>query len=122
MSATQQKSGFKEMLQAAALGFLQRHESEHLGNNQVLFTRAVDVLTRSYGANQAEAENAVARAYGELRNQGERRYVDLATSTGQMVVVADPASGLHHAIPVSEICKRLIDTPERRRLRLVDHC
>jgi hypothetical protein len=121
MSATHQKPDFNELLEAAALGFLQRHDSEYLGSNQVLFSRAVEVLTCTYTATQAQAENAVARAYGELRSQGERRYLDISTSTGHVAIIVDPDSGLSHTVPVSEICKRLLDTPERRRLSLVDH-
>jgi bisphosphoglycerate-dependent phosphoglycerate mutase len=121
MPATTQKSDFNELLQDAALGFLQRHEAEYLGDDQVLFSRAVNVLTRSYGAAQAQAENAVARAYGELRNKGERRYLDISTSSGHSAVICDRDRGIVYTVPVAVICQRLIDSPERRRLRLVDH-
>lgn len=52
----------KETLQAAAAGFLQRHASEHLGNDEGLFLRTVEHLQRVFGASQAEAENSTAQA------------------------------------------------------------
>jgi hypothetical protein len=52
----------KETLKAAAAGFLQRHASEHLGNDEGLFLRTVEHLQRVFGASQAEAENSTAQA------------------------------------------------------------
>lgn len=109
------------LIDTAALGFLRRHEQQHSSNNQVLFSHTVNFLRTAYNAGQAEAENAAARAYGELRSKGERRYLDVSTSSGNVAVIADPATGIHHALPIAQIVARMIDTPSRRRLRLVDH-
>jgi hypothetical protein len=110
---------YRESLQAAALAYLQRHQGEHLGSDQLLFSRAVNHLTHSLDAAQALAENAVGAAYGELRSAGERLYLDVSTSSGHTAVITDPDSGLTYAVPVAAIVARLLRHPKRRHLHPV---
>ena len=101
------------------LGFLRRHQAQHLSDDQLLFSRAVGFLTTSLEVPVHMAETLVSRAYGELKNDGDRRRLDVDNSTDKMAMLTDPASGLTFAVPVHLIFERLIDTPERRRLRVV---
>lgn len=111
---------YHDLLQEAARLFLGRHQAQHLGNDQALFSRAVAHLVDSFSCTQATAENVTARAYGELKGADDSRYMDVSSSTGKMAMLVDPKSGICHAVPVSLIFQHLIDTPARRRLRSVN--
>ncbi|MNZ06731.1 hypothetical protein D3C78_234880 [compost metagenome] len=108
---------YREILDAAAQGYLQRHQAQHLGNEQHLFNLAVAYLMACYGADKAMAENTVGRAVSELRSGGERRFLDVSACTCSTVVIVAPASCITHAVPVALICQLLLDTPDRQRLR-----
>lgn len=111
----------QDMLQQEAELFLARHQARYLGDDQTLFSLAVANLVGSFqGCTQATAENVVSRAYGELKAGDDNRYMDVSSSTGKMVMLVDPDSGICHAVPVSLIFQHLIDTPARRRLRPVN--
>jgi hypothetical protein len=106
-------------MQAAAYAYLERHQAEHLADEQTLFTRAVQHLQLVLDVPQYLAENLVDMAYGELRSADCRLYLDISTSTGRTAIITDPASGLTFAVPVALIVKHLIETPARRTLRQV---
>lgn len=108
---------YRETLEAAALGYLQRHQAKHLGDEQNLFNLCVAFLMNSLSADKALAESTVARAFGELKAMSERRYLDVSASNGHTAVITDPTSGIAHSVPVALICQLLLDNPERRRLR-----
>lgn len=110
---------YRVAMQAAAYAFLERHQSEHLADEQTLFTRATQHLQFTLDVPQYMAENLVALAYGELRSAGQRMQLDVATSSGSTAIITDPASGLTFAVPVALIVQRLIATPTRRTLRPV---
>lgn len=109
---------YLETLQDIALGFLRRHEAEHLGE-QELFSRAIQHLTSTMKANQALAENTVARAYGQLKQTADPRFVDLSASTSNMLMVVDPRNHLHYAVPIKAVLACIIDAAERPRLSVV---
>ena len=113
-------SDYQDVLQDAARLYLERHNSQHLGNDQALFSRTVAHLVDSFGCSQATAENLTARAYGDLKSSDDSRYMDVSVSTGQLAMLVDPVSGICHAVPVALIFQHLIDTPARRRLRSVN--
>lgn len=50
-------SDYQDVLQDAARMYLERHHSQHLGNDQALFSRTVAHLIDSFGCSQATAEN-----------------------------------------------------------------
>lgn len=110
-------STYRETLDAAALAYLQRNQAKHLGDEQNLFNLAVAHLMASLSADKGLAEASVARAFGELKNGGERRYLDVSASNGDTAVIVDPASGITHVVPVALICQLLLDRPQRKRLR-----
>lgn len=115
------KKDYQETLQEAALGFLTRNQAQHLGNDQCLFSRAVIYLLSTFHkCSQADAENNVSRAYGELKSAGERRYVDIGNSTSKVIIVVDPDTGRCEPVPVAVICQWLLDNPARRRLSRVN--
>lgn len=110
---------YRASMQQAALAFLERHQGEHLGEDQLLFTRAVNHLHSTLDVPKYLAENLVGLAYGDLRSQGQRMRLDVETSSQTTAMITDPASGMTYALPVALIVKHLIDTPARRRLRAV---
>lgn len=110
-------SHYRETLDAAALAYLQRHQAKHLGDEQSLFNLGVAHLMASLSADKGLAEATVARAFGELKHGGERRYLDVSASTGSTAYITDPASGRTYCVPVAWICQQLIDQPEWQRLR-----
>ncbi|WP_338724658.1 hypothetical protein V9L16_12090 [Pseudomonas tolaasii] len=110
---------YQATMQAAGLAFLQRHQGEHLGNDQLLFCRAVQHLTGTLEVPLRMAEKLVSRAYGELKSNNDRHQLDVNASDGAIAVITDPASGMTWAVPVSLIYQRIINAPENRRLRLV---
>lgn len=111
---------YRDTLQLAAELFMQRNQAQHLDCEQALFSRAVAHLVESFSCSQATAENLVARAYGELKADGDHRYMDVSSSTGNMAMLIDPKTGICHPVPVALIFQQLIDTPARRRLRSVN--
>lgn len=106
-------------MQSAALFFLQRHQAEHLGNDQLLFCRAVQHLTASLEVPLHRAEKLVTRAYGELKCSNNRHQLDVDASSTTVAVVTDPSSGLIWAVPVNLIYERIINATDNRRLRFV---
>ncbi|KSG23133.1 hypothetical protein AO946_23500 [Pseudomonas aeruginosa] len=110
---------YRAAMQAAAYAFLERHQAEHLADEQTLFSRAVQHLQHVLDVPQYMAENLVALAYGELRSAGQRMQLDVATSSAATAMITDPGSGLTFAVPVALIVRHLIATPARRTLRPV---
>ncbi|TIH10809.1 hypothetical protein [Pseudomonas leptonychotis] len=110
---------YRVAMQAAAYAFLERHQAEHLADEQSLFTRTVQHLQFVLDVPQYMAENLVALAYGELRSAGQRMQLDVASSSTTTAMITDPASGLTFAVPVALIVRHLIATPTRRTLRAV---
>ena len=110
---------YQATMQAAGLSFLQRHQGEPLGNDQLLFCRAVQHLVGSLEVPLHMAEKLISRAYGELKSDNDRHRLDVDASSVAVAVITDPASGMTWAVPVSLIYQRIINAPENRRLRLV---
>ena len=110
---------YRDTMQAAALAFLERHQGEHLGADQLLFSRAVNHLHNTLDVPQYLAENLVGMAYGQIRSQGQRLQLDMAASSAHTAMITDPASGLTYAVPVALIAHHLIQNPARRRLQAV---
>ena len=108
---------YEASMQLAALFFLQRHQAEHLGNDQLLFSRAVQHLTGSLEVHISE--KLVTRAYGEMKCRSKRHQLDVEASSTSVAVVTDPSSGLTWAVPVNLIYERIINAADNRRLRLV---
>jgi hypothetical protein len=106
---------YRTTMQSAALCFMQRHQAEHLDNDQQLFTRAVTYLQTTLEVPIYLAETLAGLAYGELRTAGDQRRLDLTCSSESIAVFTDPASGQSFAIPVALIFQHLIDAPEQRQ-------
>lgn len=113
-----QGQNYRETLDAAALAYLQRHQTEHLGDEK-LFERSVAHLVTCLGADRALAENTVARVLDQLQTSVELRYLDLSASTCSLVVIVDPISGITHSVPLYHICQLLLDDPKRKRQHAV---
>ncbi|MDH4763065.1 hypothetical protein OMP44_09165 [Pseudomonas sp. CBMAI 2609] len=99
---------YLETMQAAALGFLRRHEGQYLGQNQALFQRAVENL-QTLGVHQPTAERLVSRAHDQLEALKGHRFLDIDASTGDTAVLVNPATGQRYRIPIAEIFDALID-------------
>ncbi|KUM45036.1 hypothetical protein [Pseudomonas sp. EpS/L25] len=108
MNTTNHPNDYLDAMQAAAFAFLQRHEGEHLGHSQQLFNRGVEYLLQM-GVPQHTSERLVARAADQLEAVKGHRFLDIDASTGDVVVLVNPATGLRYRIPVQEIFDALID-------------
>lgn len=112
-----QHTDYRSTIQTAALAFMQRHQNEHLDDEQQLFSRTVNYLILTMNVAKPLAENLVSAAYGELSSTGCKLHLDISASTCHTAVITDPASGLTYAVPVSLIAEHMIK--HRRTLRAV---
>jgi hypothetical protein len=119
MSIIDENADLNEELLAIAQAFLVRHESEGGIDDQVLFCRAVKHL-QNMEVPMHQAESLVSRAYGLLKSCNDRRRLDIEASSETVAVVTDPANGLTWAVPVGLIVKHIINSPNNRKLRLVE--
>ncbi|WP_019411226.1 hypothetical protein [Pseudomonas psychrophila] len=110
---------YQVSMQLAALHFLQRHQAEYLGNDQLLFCRAVRHLSGVLDVPVHMAEKLVTHAYGDLKCSNNRHLLDVGASSTTVAVVTDPSSGLTWAVPINLIYERIINATDTRRLRLV---
>lgn len=111
---------FQETLQAAALQYLQRHQSEHLGDDHKLLDRAALFLINDFGVLEHTAEKVVSFAANDLTAIRDRQRMDLANSTSTHSVIVDPETGVTWAIPVSLIFERLVGSPDSTRYRVAN--
>ncbi|PWE46160.1 hypothetical protein C9I50_00305 [Pseudomonas prosekii] len=109
---------YQDMLKAAALVFLERHQCEHLGDDQQLFQRAVQHLVADYEAVTQHAEKLVHLASSEMTAISDRQRLDVVSSTSTHTVIIDPATGNTWAIPVSLIYERILNAPDNGRFRI----
>lgn len=118
LNAQNPEGEYRATMQNAALCFMQRHQAEHLDNDQQLFTRAVNYLQTTLGVPVYLAETLASLAYGELQYASEKRHLVLCRSSESVAVLIDPASGQSFAIPVAQIFQHLIDASEQRQTPL----
>lgn len=107
---------YRATMQLAALGFIRRHQAEHLGDDQRLCTRAVNHLHSVLEVPVYLAETLTGLAYGELRSTGDHCRLDLNSSSESVAVFTEPLSGKSFAVPVALIFPHLIDALEQRQL------
>ena len=111
---------YQDVLKAAALTFLNRHQCEHLGNDQQLFDRAVQHLVADYDVLTQMAEKIVHLACSDLNAIRDRQRLDLENSTATITMIIDPYSSTTWAVPVSLIYERIISAPDHGRLRFTN--
>jgi hypothetical protein len=109
---------YQDMLKSAAFSFLERHQCEHLGDDQQLFTRAVQHLVTDYNATTQQAERLVHLANSEVSAVSDRQRLDTVNSTATHTVIFDTATGNAWAIPVSLIYERILIAPDNGRFRI----
>lgn len=109
---------YRDMLKAAALVFLERHQCEHLGDDQQLFDRAVQHLVSDYDVLTQIAEKLVHLAYSDMSAVRDRQRLDIVSSTSTHTVIIDPATGTAWAVPVSLIYERILNAPDNGRFRV----
>lgn len=109
---------YQDVVKAAALAFLERHHSEHLSNDRMLFDRAVGHLVNDFDLLTSKAEQIVSSALNDLHAIRDRQRLDVTSSTDTHSVIVDPSTGIAWAIPVSLIYERIINVPDNGRFRL----
>ncbi|WP_085724631.1 hypothetical protein [Pseudomonas sp. R37(2017)] len=119
MMVIDENADLNEELLAMAQAFLGRHESAGGIDDQVLFCRAVKHL-QDMDVPMHLAQRLVSRAYGVLKSANDRRRLDIDASSETVAVVTDPTNGLTWAVPVGLIVKHIINSPNNRRLRVVE--
>ncbi|HCV75710.1 hypothetical protein [Pseudomonas oryzihabitans] len=108
MTTTNYPVDYLDTMQSAALVYLRKHDSQHLGRSQALKDAAVEHL-QLMGVPQRTAERLVVRACDQFESLKGHRFLDIDSSTGDVVVLVNPATGLRYRIPVQEIFDALID-------------
>jgi hypothetical protein len=108
VTTTNHPADYLDTMQAAALAYLRNHEAKHLGRSQALQDAAAAHL-QLMGVPQHTAERLVTRANDQLEALKGHRFLDIDASTGDVVVLVNPATGLRYCIPVVEIFDALID-------------
>lgn len=98
--------------------FLERHQCEHLGDDQLLFDRTVQHLVADYDVLTQTAERLVHLACSELSAVSDRQRLDIVSSTSTHTVIIDTATGNAWAIPVSLIYERILIAPDNGRFRV----
>lgn len=111
---------YQDMLKASALVFLERHQCEHLGDDQQLFDRVVQHLVSDFDVLTQVAEKMVHLASSDMNAIRDRQRLDIVSSTSTHTVIIDPATGQAWAIPVSLIYERIINAPDNGRYRLAN--
>lgn len=106
------------MLKATALLFLERHQCEHLSNDQQLLKRAVQHLVADFDVLTPTAEKMVHLAYSDLSAASDRQRLNVLTSTPTHTVITDTGTGEVWAIPVSLIYERILNAPDNGRFRI----
>lgn len=109
---------YQDVLKAAALAFLERHQCEHLGDDQQLFDRAVQHLVTDYDVLTTTAEKLVHLACSDMSAIRDRQRLDMTSSTSTHTVIIDPATGNAWAVPVSLIYERILNAPDNGRFRI----
>jgi len=109
---------YQDMLKAAALLFLERHQCEHLSDDQQLVKRAVQHLVADFDVLTPTAEKIVHLAYSDLAASGDRQRLNFLTSTPSHTVITDTGTGEVWAIPVSLIYERILNAPDNGRFRI----
>jgi hypothetical protein len=109
---------YQDMLKAAALVFLERHQCEHLVDNRLLFDRAVQHLVTDYDVLTTVAEKMVHLACTDMSAVRDRQRLDIVSSTSTHTIIIDPATGNAWAVPVSLIYERILNTPDNSRFRV----
>ena len=109
---------YQDTLKASALLFLERHQCEHLGDDQQLFDRAVQHLITDFDILTTTAEKAVHLACSDMSAILDRQRLDIISSTSTHTVITDPATGKAWAVPVSLIYERILNAPDNGRFRV----
>ncbi|MDX9679319.1 MULTISPECIES: hypothetical protein [Pseudomonas] len=109
---------YLDVLQSAALSFLERHHCEHLSDDQQLFSRAVQHLVSDYDVQTQMAEKIVHLAGTTMVAVRDRQRLNIQSSTSTHTVIVDPITGRQWAVPVSVIYERIINAPDIGRFRL----
>lgn len=109
---------YQDTLKASALVFLERHQCEHLGDDQQLFDRAVLYLVTDFDVLTTTAEKLVHLACSDMSAVRDRQRLDIISSTSTHTVIIDPATGKAWAVPVSLIYERILNAPDNGRFRV----
>ncbi|AVI87358.1 hypothetical protein BTW15_19155 [Pseudomonas syringae pv. tomato] len=99
---------YQETIRAAAQAFIERHQSEHLGDLGHLLRRTVDHLVESFDVKESLANHLAHLAYSNVLAVIGRQRIDLHASAEMTVVISDPVRGLAWSVPVHLIYEHLI--------------
>lgn len=109
---------YQDLLKAAALRFVLRHQCEHLGDDAKLFDRTVSSLVNDHDVLTQMAEKVTNLAMIDASNIRDRQRLDTTSSTTTHSIIVDPETGEAWAIPVSLIYERILCAPDSSRFRV----
>lgn len=118
MSNLQPVQEYQDMLKAAALLFMKRHQCEHLSNDQQLLKRTVQHLVSDFDVLTPTAERVTHLAYSDLSASNDLQRLDVQTRSATHTVITDIATGEVWAVPVSLIYERILNAPDNGRFRI----
>lgn len=98
---------YREQMQQAALAFLQRHQAEHLADNQRLFERTCDYLVNSLEVPVFMADRLAHLAMTQLDKRPARVIVARAASSAEWTCLVNPLTGESVLIPQRLLPMRL---------------
>lgn len=117
---TSAPSDYQDLLKAAALRFILRHQCEHLGDDAKLFDRTVINLVNDHDVLTQTAEKITNLAMIDASGIRDRKQLDVTSSTATHSIIVDPETGEAWAIPVSLIYERILCAPDSSRFRVAN--
>lgn len=88
----------------AALGFLERHQGEHLSSDRArLLDRCTTFLTSYLAVGQELAEETAIQAYGEIEARKAGCYIDMSRTTSCVLFVTDKHTGSRIALTIPDL-------------------
>ena len=97
---TLSQTDYRDSMQAAALGFLQRHQAEHLADDGALFDRATSYLVNTLDVPTFMAPRLVHLAMTQLSQARAPIFVGIDLAAGpDRSVLYDPRTGERAFIP-----------------------
>lgn len=100
------------LLHTAALGFLLRHQGEHLAiGHPPLLQRCAAHLVDAFGVSTTTAEHAALQALGERNARATGLYIDCSATTSYVLHLVDSKTRKRYAIPLAELVDNLPGIP-----------
>ncbi|GAB0075047.1 hypothetical protein TOC8171_04440 [Pseudomonas syringae] len=106
---------YQETIRAAAQAFIERHQSEHLGDLGQLLRRTVDHLVESFDVKESLANHLVHLAYSNVLAVIGRQRIDLQAAATTQALIKTIAQQLGRCLTV------LVDDCTQEQIDAIKH-